>query len=85
MGRRAWFGTNYASNPNTLDAADYDHDGLPNTLEFLLGSDPTTRTALLLPTKVQVKGEAYYQWKIPVNPVAAPAIPLIQNSDDLRK
>ena len=82
--RQAWFGTNYAANPNTLDAADYDHDGLPNLLEYLLGTDPTVPTTMPLPIKVQVNGEAYYQWEIPINPVAAPAVPQIQDSPDLR-
>lgn len=82
--RLAWFGPNYAANPNTLDAADYDHDGLPNLLEYLLGTDPTASTMMPLPTKVQVNGEDYYQWKISVNPGAAPAAPQIQNSVDLR-
>jgi len=82
--RQASFGTNYAANPDTLDAADYDHDGLPNLLEYLLGTDPTTPTLMPLPMKVQVNGENYYQWEIPVNPGAAPAVPQIQNSPDLR-
>lgn len=42
--RLTWFGTTSATG-NAADTADFDGDGVPNLLEFAIGSDPTHATA----------------------------------------
>ena len=47
--RQTWFGTT-ANTGSTADSADYDHDGVPNLIEWACHLNPTTSSALPITT-----------------------------------
>jgi hypothetical protein len=82
--RQREFGSNYAQNPETLDAADFDKDGIPNLLEYFLDTNPTISKPITPPKKVSIDGGDYFQWEIPANATAPPNVPHIERSTDLK-
>lgn len=70
------FGTTSANDPLGGNAADPDGDGIPNLLEYALGSDPKTANAARLPAfgRTTVGGEEYLTLTFPRLSAASPAV-----------
>ncbi len=66
-----------------LPDADPEGDGLPNLIEYKLGTDPKTRTPMPLPAAVRAGGEDYVQMELYKNPVATSGSVELLMSDDL--